>query len=48
MTAGTAPSGAHKQPWTFVVIEDATLKEKIREAAEAEERVNYEKRVSIF
>lgn len=36
-TAGTAPSGAHQQPWTFVAIADPALKAAIREAAEAEE-----------
>lgn len=36
-TAGTAPSGAHQQPWTFVAVSDATLKARIREAAEREE-----------
>lgn len=41
-TASTAPSGAHRQPWRFVVIDDAALKSKIREAAEAEEKVSYE------
>ncbi len=41
-TAGTAPSGAHQQPWTFVVVGDPSLKREIRVAAEAEERVNYE------
>jgi iodotyrosine deiodinase len=41
-TASTAPSGAHRQPWTFVLVGDATLKSEIREAAEAEERLNYE------
>ena len=40
-TAGTAPSGAHQQPWTFVVVGDAEMKRKMREAAEEEERVNY-------
>lgn len=45
-TASTAPSGAHKQPWTFVAISDPELKRKIREAAEAEEKVNYETRMS--
>jgi iodotyrosine deiodinase len=39
--AGTAPSGAHQQPWTFVVVGDAALKLRIREAAEEEERLNY-------
>jgi iodotyrosine deiodinase len=36
-TAGTAPSGAHQQPWTFVAVSDASLKQQIREAAEREE-----------
>ncbi len=40
-TAGTAPSGAHQQPWTFVAVSDATLKHRIRDAAEDEERVKY-------
>ncbi len=40
--AATAPSGAHRQPWRFVLVGDATRKRQIREAAEAEERVNYE------
>ncbi|CAN5331958.1 nitroreductase family protein [soil metagenome] len=39
--AGTAPSGAHQQPWTWVVVEDGGLKRRIREAAEEEERTNY-------
>ncbi len=37
----TAPSGAHRQPWFFVAIQDPALKARIREAAEAEERRNY-------
>lgn len=41
-TASTAPSGAHRQPWTFVVIGDAGIKKEIRVAAEEEERINYE------
>ena len=41
-TASTAPSGAHRQPWTFVLVGDAEKKRAIREAAEAEERQNYE------
>ena len=45
-TAGTAPSGAHKQPWTFCVVGDPTMKRRIREAAEEEERVNYGGRMS--
>ncbi|MBK7383991.1 MAG: nitroreductase family protein [Flavobacteriales bacterium] len=44
--ASTAPSGAHKQPWTFCVVGDPELKRKIREAAEEEERVNYDGRMS--
>ena len=39
--AGTAPSGANQQPWTFVAIGDADLKKRIRAAAEAEERDFY-------
>jgi len=39
--ASTAPSGAHKQPWTFVAVSDPVVKSRIREAAEAEERTNY-------
>lgn len=39
--AGTAPSGAHKQPWTFAVVTDPDIKRRIREAAEEEERENY-------
>ncbi|MEE8331159.1 MAG: nitroreductase family protein [Acidimicrobiia bacterium] len=41
-TASSAPSGAHRQPWTFVVVGDSEIKAKIREAAEAEEKENYE------
>lgn len=40
-TASTAPSGAHLQPWRFVVIGNPAVKQQIREAAEEEERVNY-------
>jgi len=40
-TAGSAPSGAHQQPWTFVVVGDQEIKQKIRLAAEEEERTNY-------
>lgn len=36
-TAGTAPSGAHQQPWTFVAVSDQDTKQQIREAAEREE-----------
>ena len=40
-TAGTAPSGAHQQPWTFVAISDSAVKQQIREAAEREEHGFY-------
>ncbi len=46
MTASSAPSGAHKQPWTFCVVSDPALKQKIREAAEKEEYENYHGRMS--
>jgi nitroreductase len=42
--AGTAPSGAHRQPWHFVAIADPALKAAIREAVEVEEREFYERR----
>ena len=45
-TASTAPSGAHKQPWTFCVVCNPEIKSKIRIAAEKEERESYEKRMS--
>ena len=44
-TASTAPSGAHLQPWTFVAISNPEVKTQIREAAEAEERKTYSKRM---
>jgi iodotyrosine deiodinase len=44
--AGTAPSGANKQPWRFVAVSDPLLKREIRLAAEAEERLLYEKRAN--
>ena len=44
--AGTAPSGANKQPWRFVAVERADLKQKIREGAEAEERAFYDRRAN--
>lgn len=40
-TAGTAPSGAHQQPWTFVAVSDQGIKAEIRRAAEEEERAFY-------
>ncbi|AZQ75423.1 nitroreductase family protein [Streptomyces luteoverticillatus] len=39
--AATAPSGAHQQPWTFVLVKDPEVRRRIREAAEEEERVSY-------
>ncbi|TDI45168.1 MAG: nitroreductase family protein [Acidobacteria bacterium] len=45
LAAGTAPSGAHKQPWTFVLVGDPAVKAKIREAAEIEEKENYTRRM---
>ncbi|XP_072437413.1 iodotyrosine deiodinase [Chiloscyllium punctatum] len=44
-TAGTAPSGAHTEPWTFVVVQDPETKHQIREIIEEEEEVNYKKRM---
>jgi nitroreductase len=45
-TAASAPSGAHRQPWTFVVVRDPALKREIRLAAEEEERKFYSERIS--
>lgn len=44
--AATAPSGANKQPWRFVCVQDAEVKRKIRLAAEEEEREFYSRRAS--
>lgn len=44
--AGTAPSGANKQPWRFIAVRDAAVKHAIREAAEAEEREFYSRRAT--
>lgn len=44
-TASTAPSGAHKQPWTFCMVTDPTMKSAIRAAAEEEEKENYNGRM---
>ena len=43
--AGSAPSGANLQPWSFVVVREPSLKRRIREAAEVEEHENYEWRM---
>ncbi|MCA9669901.1 MAG: nitroreductase family protein [Myxococcales bacterium] len=45
-TASTAPSGANKQPWTFVAVDDPELKRRIREAAEEEEQRFYAERAT--
>lgn len=45
-SASTAPSGAHKQPWTFCVVQNPEIKKQIRLAAEKEERESYEGRMN--
>jgi iodotyrosine deiodinase len=45
LTANTAPSGAHKQPWTFVAVNDPSIKKQIRVAAEEEEYKSYNERM---
>ncbi|MGL5888578.1 MAG: nitroreductase family protein [Bacteroidia bacterium] len=45
LTASTAPSGAHKQPWTFCIVRNPELKRRIREAAEKEEYESYNSRM---
>jgi iodotyrosine deiodinase len=47
-TAGTAPSGANQQPWSFVAIGDPETKRAIRLAAEEEERAFYESRAGAM
>jgi len=44
--AGTAPSGAHQQPWTFVVVSDPEVKRRLRDAAEEAEHEFYERRAT--
>ncbi|MEM9065568.1 MAG: nitroreductase family protein [Planctomycetota bacterium] len=44
--AGTAPNGAHKQPWRFIAVANQDIKSKIRAAAEEEERAFYGGRAS--
>jgi len=44
--AHSAPSGANKQPWRFVCVQDPVLKQKIREGAENEEREFYSRRAN--
>lgn len=43
--AATAPSGAHQQPWTFVLVKDPGIRRRIRQAAEHEERISYDGRL---
>ena len=45
-TATSAPSGANKQPWHFVIIKSKKLKKKIRTAAEKEEKAFYNRRAT--
>ena len=45
-TAGSAPSGANQQPWTFVVVTSEQTKRALREAAEREEKLLYRERAS--
>ena len=43
--AGTSPSGAHSEPWTFVVVKDQKIKSQVREIIEQEEYLNYDRRM---
>ena len=47
-TAGTSPSGAHTEPWTFAVIRSSDVKKKVREIIEREEEMNYKQRCDYF
>ncbi|XP_059486846.1 iodotyrosine deiodinase [Neocloeon triangulifer] len=44
-TAATGPSGAHTEPWTYVVVQDPDVKAKVRQIIEEEEEINYKKRM---
>ncbi|MDQ3019301.1 MAG: nitroreductase family protein [Bacteroidota bacterium] len=46
LSASTAPSGAHKQPWTFCIVKNPEIKKQIRMAAEKEEKESYESRMT--
>jgi len=46
LSASSAPSGAHKQPWTFCIVSDPSIKSEIRRAAEKEEYESYTNRMS--
>jgi len=45
LAASTAPSGAHKQPWTFCMVSNPEIKRQIRNAAEKEEKESYDGRM---
>lgn len=45
--AGTTPSGAHTEPWTFVAVSNQKVKEQIRLIVESEEEINYKKRMGV-
>lgn len=45
--AGTSPSGAHTEPWTFVVVKDQGMKSAVRKIVEEEEEINYRKRMGV-
>lgn len=44
--AASAPSGAHVQPWRFVIVTDPDVRQRLRDGAEAEEREFYDHRAS--
>lgn len=44
--AASAPSGAHVQPWRFVIVTDPEVRQRLREGAEAEESEFYQRRAS--
>jgi iodotyrosine deiodinase len=44
-TAGTAPSGANAQPWTYVVVSNPEIKANVRRIVELEEEINYDRRM---
>ncbi|KAF2361329.1 Nitroreductase [Trinorchestia longiramus] len=46
-TAGTAPSGAHTEPWRFIAVRDPDYKMQIRTIVEQEEEINYMKRMGV-
>lgn len=43
----TAPSGAHTQPWTYLLVSSDEMKQKVREIVEFEEEINYKKRMGV-